>query len=162
MSLSFGVPKPDCSISDKGIVKSFYSFQGMDNDSVVEQIVRSLSFEVEAIPQDNVIHLTTTTKSAPLNVKIRVRKKEEAGFKHGVLSLPKPDRPNSAPVHHQQRVRLASSDQTIMSFNVVMEADFQKPVKKPRRNILGIFKPCEYYLFYLIAFKNNQVLNSNL
>lgn len=114
----------------------------MDNDSVVEQIVRSLSFEVEAVPQHNIIHLTTTTKSAPLNVKIRVRKKDEAGLRNGILSLPKPERPDSIP----ERVRLASSDQTIMSFNVVMEADFQKPVKKPRKKILGIFKASEYLL----------------
>lgn len=124
----------------------------MDNESVVEQIVRSLSFEVEAVPQDNIIQLTTTTKSAPLNVKIRVRKKDEAGFKHGVLTLPKPDRPDSIP----ERVRLVSSDQTIMSFNVVMEADFQKPIKRPRKHFLGIFKPSEYSI---IQVGNNSVHN---
>lgn len=109
----------------------------MVHNSIVEQIVRSLSFEVEAVPQDNTIQVTATSKSAPLNVKIRVRKKEEAGFQHGVLSVPNPDQPESIPL----RIQLVSSDQTIMSFNVVVEADFEKPMRKPRKNILGIFKP---------------------
>lgn len=110
----------------------------MDNVTALNKLVQSLSFEVQAVPQDNIVQVTTTSKSAPLNVKIRVKKKEEAGFHHGVITLPpSTSHPHSSP----ETILLVSSDQTIMSFNMIMEADFEKPKKKPRKNILGIFKP---------------------
>lgn len=107
-------------------------FRAMASTSVVDQIVKSLSFEVEAVPQDHVPRLTGTSNSTPLNVKIRVRKKNESGMEHGFISVPKFGHPDANP----ERIRLISSDQTIMSFDVSMEADF---VKKPKRKSRNFF-----------------------
>ncbi|KAL0831504.1 hypothetical protein ABMA28_002299 [Loxostege sticticalis] len=111
--------------------KHFQDFT-MASTSVVDQIVKSLSFEVEAVPQDHVPRLTGTSNSTPLNVKIRVRKKNESGMEHGFISVPKFGHPDANP----ERIRLISSDQTIMSFDVSMEADF---VKKPKRKSRNFF-----------------------
>ncbi|XP_063822939.1 uncharacterized protein LOC135072830 [Ostrinia nubilalis] len=105
----------------------------MGNESVVDQIVNNLSFEVEAVPQDD-DKLASTSNTTPLNVKIRVRKKNESGIQHGVLSVPKFGRPDAQP----ERIRLISSDQTIMSFNMSMEADLvKKPKRKPRKSLFA-------------------------
>lgn len=101
-----------------------------DNESVaVEQIVRSLSFDVVAIPgQSQKVVPTSNSKATPLSVKIRVKKKHEGGLQRGVLAIPVKN-PDEVP----QRIRLVSSDQTIMSFNAVMEdIDFDKSrARKP-------------------------------
>lgn len=102
--------------------------------SVVDQIVQSLAFEVEAVPRDGLTDTTNDKNGTPLNLKIRVKKRDDCDMKEGILSIPKFGHPDAAP----KRIRLISSDQTIMSFNVAMEADFaKKPKRKPRRSFFS-------------------------
>ncbi|KAJ0175764.1 hypothetical protein K1T71_008923 [Dendrolimus kikuchii] len=109
----------------------------MDSTSIVERIIRSLSFEVEAIPQDT-IKISSSSKTTPMNVKIRVRKKNEAFLQEGVMTIAKQINTDNNP----QRVRLVSSDQTIMSFNVYVESEKEKiPPKKPKKHIFNVLKP---------------------
>ncbi|CAG9785737.1 unnamed protein product [Diatraea saccharalis] len=70
----------------------------MAPESIVDQIVKSLSFEVEATHQDEEdIQAPSTSNMTPLNVKIKVRKKHESKMEQGVLSVRKLDNPDGAP-----------------------------------------------------------------
>ncbi|XP_052756184.1 MATH and LRR domain-containing protein PFE0570w-like [Galleria mellonella] len=106
----------------------------MDNRPEVDKIAQSLAFKVEATPQDNGLEITSTSKITPLNFKIRIRKKNEAAVQKGILSVPKLNVP--------ERIRLISSDQTIMSFDMLMEAVINKKYsrKATRRFFGGCFK----------------------
>lgn len=107
-----------------------------NNEAIVDQIVRNLSFEVVTVPQ-HVIQVDSTSKSTPLNVKIRVRKKHGAELRYGVLSMPKVDtRSDNLKKEMPDRVRLVSSDQTIMNFDMLMEADFDKTDHKQNLNMV--------------------------
>lgn len=116
----------------------------MANQQAMDQIAKSISFEVEAIPQDNkgTIQLTSTANTTPLNVKIKVRKKHDAGAaQNAVVSVPKLGKPGAAP----QRVRLVSSDQTIVSFNVFMEnEEDEKVLRKAKKGFFDFLKPGMY------------------
>ncbi|CAH1646506.1 unnamed protein product [Spodoptera littoralis] len=103
---------------------------------VVEQIMQKLAFEVEAVPRNKSDHVTSVSKSTPLNVKIRVRKKDEDTAEEYVTTTTKH-------MKGLQRVRLVSSDQTILNFDVFMEAEFEKkpPPKKIRKQIFEMLKP---------------------
>ncbi|XP_028169108.1 zinc-regulated protein 8-like [Ostrinia furnacalis] len=136
-SLSFeveAVPQDDDKLaSTSNTTPLNVKIRKMGNESVVDQIVNSLSFEVEAVPQDD-DKLASTSNTTPLNVKIRVRKKNESRIQHGVLSVPKFGRPDAQP----ERIRVISSDQTIMSFNMSMEANLvKKPKRKPRKSLFA-------------------------
>lgn len=106
----------------------------METDVRGEQMIQALSFEVEAIPQEDTIHVRGPANMTPITVKIRVRKREDGGVQKGLISVPKFGPINS----EHERIRLVSSDQTIMSFNMLMEADLErKPLRKPRKRFFG-------------------------
>lgn len=108
----------------------------MDNTSIVEKIIRHLSFDVKAIPQ-NTIKVSSTSKSTPVNVKIRIRKKNKALLQKGTISTQKFIHTDFSP----QRVQLVSSDQTIASFNIYVESEnYKTPLKKPNKHIFKLLK----------------------
>lgn len=109
----------------------------MDEDKLVHELVNSLAFEVEAIPADNIIKFTSAN-GTPLNVKVRVRNKDEPRLvQRGIVSVPKLGKH----IASVEKIRLISSDQTILSFNVYMEThlDKQSPPKN-RKHGFKFFK----------------------
>lgn len=106
-----------------------------NQQAVVDQIVQNLAFEVEAVPKEPT-HDSNLSKVTPLNVKIKVRKKHETYTDTETSSVT--DERNRT----LQKIRLVSSDQTIMTFDVFMEAEFErKPSKKSKKHIFDILRP---------------------
>ncbi|XP_064292523.1 uncharacterized protein LOC128676398 [Plodia interpunctella] len=105
----------------------------MARNEVAERIIDSLAFEVEASPQDNILEVSGTSKSTPLNLKIKVRKKDEALFQQGVVSVPKLGQPKKSP----DKIRLVNSDQTVLSFKVFVDTDPEKKPAKKRKRFFG-------------------------
>ncbi|XP_061729836.1 uncharacterized protein LOC133534638 [Cydia pomonella] len=103
----------------------------MDEDLILREIVKSLAFEIEAVNQDNVL-TWTTTNGTPLNVKVRVRNKDEPRLiQKGVIPVPR------IGITAPEKLRLISSDQTILSFNVYLDGESEKEPK--RHNGLKLF-----------------------
>ncbi|XP_063395191.1 probable serine/threonine-protein kinase DDB_G0282963 [Cydia fagiglandana] len=103
----------------------------MDEDLILREIVKSLAFEIEAVNQDNVL-TWTTTNGTPLNVKVRVRNKDEPRLiQKGVIPVPR------IGITAPEKLRLISSDQTILSFNVYLDGETEKGSK--RHNGLKLF-----------------------
>ncbi|KAF9810071.1 hypothetical protein SFRURICE_011239 [Spodoptera frugiperda] len=92
--------------------------------------------EVETVPRNKSDHITSLSKSTPLNVKIRVRKKDDDKAEEN-------DSTTTKHVKGLQTVRLVSSDQTIMNFDVFMEAEFERkpPPQKIRKQIFDMLQP---------------------
>ncbi|XP_046962036.1 MATH and LRR domain-containing protein PFE0570w-like [Vanessa cardui] len=114
----------------------------MTQESVFDQPMKStpnLPFEVIAVPQyDNtrLVNSANYNLNDPINIKIRIRNKEEKGEKYGIVSAPKLFAYNS------KKVRLVSSDQTIMSFDLFVEPNTSKKIqKKSHKNFFHFFKP---------------------
>lgn len=106
-----------------------------NQQAVVDQIVQNLAFEVEAVPKDRTLRTTSISKSTPLNVKIRVRKKDDTQTLDVSSVI-------DEPTNGLQKVRLVSSHQSIMSFDVFVETEFEKkPLRRSRKYILDILKP---------------------
>ncbi|XP_059055609.1 protein PF3D7_1417600-like [Achroia grisella] len=118
----------------------------MDSSSVVQSIVQNLVFKVEATPQNNVLEcISTTSWVTPLDIKIKVRKKNKSAIQEGILSVPKFNQPGVVP----KRIRLISSDRTVMSFDMLVEADIEqkytrKVKKKNRHQFFGGCFSTEY------------------
>lgn len=117
----------------------------MGRATLVDQIVQSLAFEVEAVtvPHNDLAALSSTSSSSPMNVRIRVKKRNEHGVQHGIVTVPKVGYTDAVP----ERIRLISSDQTIMAFDVSTEADVtNKPKRKSRKHFFGKYNlhcsPC--------------------
>lgn len=104
--------------------------------AVVEQIIQKFPSEVETVPRNKSDHVTSLSKSTPLNVKIRVRKKDDDKAEEH-------DSTTTKHVKGLQKVRLVSSDQTIMNFDVFMEAEFERkpPPQKIRKQIFDMLQP---------------------
>ncbi|XP_047996045.1 uncharacterized protein LOC125233913 [Leguminivora glycinivorella] len=103
----------------------------MDEDLILREIVKSLTFEIEAVNQDNVL-TWATTNGTPLNVKVRVRNKDEPRLiQKGVIPVPR------IGITAPEKLRLISSDQTILSFNVYLDSESEKEPK--RHNGLKLF-----------------------
>lgn len=117
----------------------FLAFVIMNNQqAVVDQIVQNLAFEVEAVPKNELIQTTSMSQSTPLNVKIKVKKKDEIYKRYDASSIAS---------RTVQKVRLVNSDRTIMTFDVFMEAEFEKkPSRKLRKHIFDILRPGNYLL----------------
>ncbi|CAH0702280.1 unnamed protein product [Spodoptera exigua] len=103
---------------------------------VVEQIMQQLAFDVEAVPRNKSDNATSASQTKPLNVKIRVRKKDEDNDQEYA----------STKTEHRkdlQQVRLVSSDQTIINFDIYVDAEFDKkpPPRKTRKQIFDMLKP---------------------
>lgn len=94
----------------------------MDNHAVIERIMRSLAFEVESNSNnENIKERSNPSTPDPLNVKIKVRKKEmNELYNRGFIS----NNQSEAQVV-PQKVRIISSDETIMSFDIFMDADYK-------------------------------------
>uniref|UniRef100_A0A2A4K6D5 Uncharacterized protein n=1 Tax=Heliothis virescens TaxID=7102 RepID=A0A2A4K6D5_HELVI len=112
-------------------------FANMNNQqAVVDQIVQNLAFEVEAIPKNKSSRSTSVSQSTPLNVKIKVRKKEDTLYQPDISTL------SDGTEVTTRRVRLVSSDRTIMNFDVFMEAEFEKkPTRKFHKHVFDKLKP---------------------
>ncbi|XP_023940108.2 uncharacterized protein LOC112047273 [Bicyclus anynana] len=113
----------------------------MSNQVTLEnsiKVAKKLPFHVEAVPQNNVFEILNAgsdTSSKPVNIKIKIKNYEETTGTHGIISVPKLA---SGP----KKVRLVSSDQTIMSFDLFMESENEiKTPKKPHCRFLQLFKP---------------------
>lgn len=105
----------------------------MDSEKIVEELLRNLSFEIERATQNNPFCLKNISKSTPLNIKVRVKKKNETP-EYGVISIARTYMTND-------KIRLANSDQTVMSFDIFMETDLQKkPTKKHRKRLMEIIR----------------------
>ncbi|XP_039751606.1 MATH and LRR domain-containing protein PFE0570w-like [Pararge aegeria] len=99
------------------------------------KVVQRLPFDVVAVPQNNTSGILDKVTNAPVNIKIKVRNKEATTGRHEVISVPKLS--TSGP----KKVRLVSSDQTIISFDLFMEKESENKVsKKPHHKFLQIFK----------------------
>ncbi|XP_047530454.1 uncharacterized protein LOC125066428 [Vanessa atalanta] len=114
----------------------------MTQESVFDQPMKStpiLPFEVIAVPQYDDARLVNNADynlTDPINIKIRIRNKEEKGERYGIVSAPKLFANNG------KKVRLVSSDQTIMSFDLFVEPDTSKNFqKKSHKNFFHFFKP---------------------
>ncbi|CAH2108513.1 unnamed protein product [Euphydryas editha] len=109
------------------------SHESIDNQQI--KCTQNLPFEVIAVPQYNDSQLAENYLIEPINIKIRIRNKNEVE-KHGTISVPK------LPSNCGRKVRIVSSDQTIMSFNLLMEPEIsKKKEKKIHKNIFHIFRP---------------------
>ncbi|XP_037298434.1 uncharacterized protein PF11_0213 isoform X1 [Manduca sexta] len=109
----------------------------MNNEILVEKIVQSLlSLQVEVV-QNDIVQLTGTSKGTPVKVKVKVRKKDKADIYHNVISVPKRNHTRSA----KEKIRLVNSDQTIMSFDMIMDTDQTVPTKKHRNKFFEILRP---------------------
>ncbi|CAB3248039.1 unnamed protein product [Arctia plantaginis] len=110
----------------------------MDNRAVIERIMRSLAYEVETNSNNEKIkERTNPSKLDELNVKIKVRKKEiNQLYNRGFIS----NNQSEAQVV-PQKVRIVTSDETIMSFDMFMEADEKVMTQKHRKPIFDRMKP---------------------
>ncbi|CAH0581516.1 unnamed protein product [Chrysodeixis includens] len=115
--------------------KQYSSLKMKNQQAVVDKIVQNLAFEVEAVPKEPT-HDSSLSKVTPLNVKIKVRKKHETYTDTETSSVT--DERN----RNLQKIRVVSSDQTIMTFDVFMEAEFERqPSKKSKKHIFDILRP---------------------
>lgn len=108
----------------------------MKDVALTNQIMNNLAFEVEAVPQEDEQILNASNN--PINIKIKIRKKNrKQSLKRGVISIPKINRS----MYKNEKIRLSNSDQTIMSFNVLMEREeyVTRPLPKQKR-IFQLFK----------------------
>lgn len=116
----------------------------MTNQSVSNQpinIIQNLPFEIIAVPQDNEYQQSNAVENSTNqhSFKIRIKNKKEPGVKRAVISVPKL---NTS--YNSKKVRLVSSDQTILSFDLFMEAHASKRTQKKNQNkIFQMFKPGE-------------------
>ncbi|XP_064072073.1 uncharacterized protein LOC135193460 [Vanessa tameamea] len=114
----------------------------MTHERVFDQPMKStpiLPFEVVAVPQYDDARLVNNADynlTDPINIKIKIRNKEEKGERYGIVSAPKLFANNG------KKVQLVSSDQTIMSFDLFVEPDTSKNFqKKSHKNFFHFFKP---------------------
>ncbi|KAJ8730624.1 hypothetical protein PYW08_002037 [Mythimna loreyi] len=107
-----------------------------NQQEVVDQVVQNLAFEVEAVPKYEPIQTKSVSQITPLNMKIKVRKKDDIFMQRDVSSIAD----NAS--RTVQKVRLVNSEQTIMTFDVFMEAEFEKkPPRKLRKHIFDLLRP---------------------
>lgn len=98
------------------------------------QLAQTLAFKVEAMPQEGVSP-TRSGNMTPLNVKIRVRKKDDRknSTPKGIIFVPKSGQAENL----SERLRLASSDHTILSFNMLMETEHERKRKSRKNTFFG-------------------------
>ncbi|XP_045768632.1 uncharacterized protein LOC123869686 isoform X2 [Maniola jurtina] len=104
------------------------------NNSI--KVLRTLPFDVVAVPQTNISEMLDTAKdtiSKPVNIKIKLKNKEDITHGFGV-TIPKFS--TTGP----KKVRLVSSDQTIISFDLFMENDDEEKVPKKPHKFFKLFK----------------------
>lgn len=120
--------------------------------AVVDQIVQNLAFEVEAVPKNKSIQDVAISQITPLNVKIKVRKKDDILKVHDVSTIADDNR------RAVQKIRLVNSHQTIMTFDVFMEAEFEKkPSRNRRKHIFNMLRPGNMYVHtYRLLVKDND------
>ncbi|XP_049696598.2 titin homolog [Helicoverpa armigera] len=109
-----------------------------NQQALVDQIVENLAFVIEAVPKNKLNRSTSFSQSTPLNVKIKVRKKEELLYQYAqnISTLPDGTETNT------QRVRLVSSDHTIMNFDVFMKDELEKkPPRKFHKQVFDKLRP---------------------
>ncbi|CAG4949157.1 unnamed protein product [Colias eurytheme] len=110
----------------------------MDAQTAINKLVENLSFQVLTGPckvhiANNVSKNATGT---PINVKIKLRHKDDKNNRD-IFSMSKIENSNNA-----NKLRLVNSDQTITSFNLLMDSDInKKSSKKSQNKILHLFKP---------------------
>lgn len=106
-------------------------------DSTFNKLLENLSFQVVAGPcNQNVFDNNITPKSigTPINVKVKYRHKDDVH--RGVISVPKFEN-----VTISQNLRLINSDQTLMSFDFLMDMKTsEKPAKKSQKKVFQIFR----------------------
>lgn len=124
-----------------------------NQQAVVDQIVRNLAFDIEAVPKNKSIQTSSISQSTPLNVKIKVRKKDEIQKYQEVSSI------TDDTTKTIQKVRLVNSDRTIMTFDVFMEAEFEKkPSRKFHKQIFDILRPGDDFFIYSLHVLNEYTV----
>ncbi|XP_045529008.1 putative uncharacterized protein DDB_G0282133 isoform X1 [Pieris brassicae] len=101
------------------------------------KLVEKLSFHVVAGPCNQNIFDDITPKSVgtPVNVKVKFRHKDDVH--RGVISVPKFEH-----IKMSKNLRLINSDQTILSFDFLMDMkSSEKPAKKSQKKVFQIFRP---------------------
>lgn len=111
-------------------MKPFFKNCGTMDDVVARQLAQNLAFKVEAVSQEGVSSTRNGGNMTPINVKIRFRKKDRKNT-NGIIFVPK----SGMPENLSEKLRLASSDHTILSFNMLMETEHERK-RKCRKNIL--------------------------
>lgn len=115
-------------------------------NDVMDQIIESLAFEIEAVPNENKGQMSTGLNSDPINVKIRIRNKDQNKIlRQGVISIPNKDNP----MYSSEKIQLSNSDQTIMSFNVLMEHDESTNKQRKHKRKFRFFKRGEVFMYFL-------------
>ncbi|CAK1540683.1 unnamed protein product [Leptosia nina] len=110
----------------------------MESKADIDKLVENLSFQIVTAPctetiVDNVPK-NTHTNGTPVNVKIKYRHRNEA--RRGVISVPKLEYSKTI-----DKLRRVNSDQTLMSFNLIVDTEAKKPTKKSQKKVFQIFKP---------------------
>ncbi|XP_047513977.1 uncharacterized protein LOC125055561 [Pieris napi] len=106
-------------------------------DSTFNKLVENLSFQVVAGPCNQNIFDDITPKSVgtPVNVKVKFRHKDDVH--RGVISVPKFEN-----IKMSKNLRLINSDQTILSFDFLMDMkSSERPAKKSQKKVFQIFRP---------------------
>lgn len=105
------------------------------DDIAARQLAQTLAFKVEAVPQEGASPTRSVGNMTPLNVKIRVRKKDDGKnpLPKGIVFVPKTGQAENL----SERLRLASSDHTILSFNMLMETEHERKRKSRRNTFFG-------------------------
>lgn len=105
------------------------------DEVAARQLAQTLTFKVEAVPQEGVSPTRSSGNMTPLNVKIRVRKKDDgkSPIPKGIIFVPKSGQAENL----TERLRLASSDHTILSFNMLMETEHERKRKNRKNTFFG-------------------------
>lgn len=106
-------------------------------DSRFDKLIENLPFDVVTGPcrQSILDDIPPDSIGTPVNVRIRFRHNDDVH--KAVISVPK-----LGNVKASQKLRLINSDQTIMSFDFLMDTKAtENSTKKPQKKVFRIFKP---------------------
>lgn len=117
------------------------------DELAARQLAQNLAFKVETVPHEVVLPTNGDENMTPLNVKIRVRKKDDgkSAKPKGIIFVPK----SGTAENLSERLRLASSDHTILSFNMLMEAEYERKRRSRKNTFFGRYYLCNNSIAFL-------------
>ncbi|XP_062527366.1 uncharacterized protein LOC101738005 isoform X3 [Bombyx mori] len=96
----------------------------MDHEELLKELATNLYFQLKDEPPQ-ITEVNKTEKKHPLHLKLRVRKNNKLHLKKNLAT---------ESIQNQANCHLASSDDTIMSFKLLLETDKDKENSKKHRN----------------------------